>query len=355
MDEVIYIVKIIAILQVALITLSVVILYLTKIYFHYNEQSKAKKRNEIAGLLDSYYIHRDPLSPDSVRRLKNHVYYVLLGLMKIEQNHPPSPELEAFKEQLSIKIFRPAAKTLATSRDWYNRYIATLCYYYGFDADDDERLLQLVKDDTTLVVINAAKVAVKFYNPLLINAMIDVFSQERRLRQNMFAEIIMREITDISPIIFDRLKIEKDPYVRTFCYRLLQEIPPKDQVIKSAKYDLNSESLDLKIATLNYISSADNPLKNDIIYPLSTDPNKEVRAVVAKALGNVDSKESLRLLEHMLNDSQWFVRVNAAHSLGKKGEQGIAVLKNQSPEKDRFAYETAQEVLMQLEQNKTYG
>lgn len=55
----------------------------------------------------------------------------------------------------------------------------------------------------------------------------------------------------------------------------------------------------------------------------------------------------------MLHDKEWWVRVNAAHALLKKGKEGMDILKQQSPKLDRFAYDAAQEALKQFPQNNS--
>ena len=112
-------------------------------------------------------------------------------------------------------------------------------------------------------------------------------------------------------------------------------------------YDLEIDSIDLKISILNYLAHTVDETKNEKIYFLASDSHWEVRAVAARALQNVAEEKSYFILKNMLSDLQWWVRVNAANSLLKKGEKGIEILKKQSRHTDKYAYETAQTILSQ--------
>lgn len=351
MDKVIYIVKFVSIFQVTLIVIFIALLYLTKIFVVSIEKRKKETRDEIVNKLNWHFNNSVSVasSPKTMKLLKKSIEDVLFFLSELEKNKKESEHLRHFLEELSELVLKPSARTLSRSRKWLNRYVATLCFSYGFDEKDKLMILQLINDDIVLVSVNAAKIAVKFRNSFLINAMISYFSQGRRLQQSAYVELISKDNHNISSIIEDRLQEEKDLYVKIYCYRLLNKLPLSNNIIDKVKEDLEINSIDLKIAILNYISKIDDELKNDLLYTHAQAPHWEVKAVVAKLLDKVDSKKSLGLLDNMLKDSEWWVRINAAHTLGKKGKEGIEILKNQSPELDKFAYETATEVLRQIE------
>jgi HEAT repeat protein len=167
------------------------------------------------------------------------------------------------------------------------------------------------------------------------------------LQQSLYAEIIVKKTEGIVPIICDRIAIEKNDYVKAFCYRLLLNLDAVTKISEQAKRDVNSDCLELKLAVLRYIGSIDDHAKVAIIYGLVNDSHWQVRALVAKLLAEIKNEKSIEFLSAMLRDSQWWVRVNAANALLKHGTEGIAVLKSQNPSIDRFAYETAQEVLLE--------
>lgn len=78
---------------------------------------------------------------------------------------------------------------------------------------------------------------------------------------------------------------------------------------------------------------------------LLQDPKWEVRAMAAKSLGQIGSRRALPALERGLRDKMWWVRMNSAQSLVSLGPEGEMVLKKAMTGDDRFAAETAVQML----------
>ena len=169
------------------------------------------------------------------------------------------------------------------------------------------------------------------------------------MQQSVYADLISKNNSNISEIIEKRLEEEQNLYVKIYCYRLLFQLPAQNTIIPEVKEDIKENSKDLKIAILNYIGRIHDAEKNEIVYAATHDKDWEVKAVAARLLGSIHSEKSLELLEPMLDDLQWWVRINAAQSLSQQGQNGIAILESQSPERSKFAYETAVKVLRQSE------
>lgn len=119
-------------------------------------------------------------------------------------------------------------------------------------------------------------------------------------------------------------------------------------MMANVQEDIKIDSKDLKIAILNSVSHFDENIKKEIIFSCINDSHWEVIAVAAKMLGSIEDEQSIRVLRQLLSHSAWWVRINAAHALGNKGPKGIDVLKAQSQEQDKFAFDTATEVLTHL-------
>lgn len=345
MDKLLTVIKIVALTEVILIGLFILLMYLTKAYFNNQARKSERKIKMVRSILTTHLEQQIPLSPLTARWVKKPIGPVLGVLKTLALTHSNSIYWDSFTKQLSELILKPVARKLSLSRYWLRRYQAAQCYYYGFELEDEKRLTRLLNDPSLLVSINAATVVVRYSHPALINKMITFFSEGRHLRQTSFAEIIGKDNKDISAIIFERLENEGNLYVKLFCYRLLRYMPAAT-IAFCARRDLKSDSIDLKIAVLNYLVHCQDDTKKELIYPLITDSNWQVRSAVAKALGKIKDNTNLKLLTALLGDPAWWVRMNAATSLGKKGEAGLELLKIQLPHDDQFVYEVAQAVLI---------
>ncbi len=300
----------------------------------------------IFDLLHSHMNNKKPISMEQAKKLKKSVPNVLIVMKRLGEK--PNDYFEHLKKQLFTLVLKPVAIKWASSYSGFKRNQAAMCYLYGLDADDRKRIFRLLNDTTLLISMNAGLSIVQFGDDEQINNIITTFSQGRRLQQSLLAKMITRGPRDLSPIIIERLQVEPNPYVKTFCYRLLCEFP-QQTIAPIAKEDFNINVVDLKIAIIRYYMHCQDKEKNELIYELAMDNHWEVRAAIAKALGAIPGDKSIQLLAHLLCDLEWWVRVNAANALIEQGAKGIEVLHNQSPDKDRFAYETAQKALITRE------
>ncbi len=345
MDKLFYIVKIIAITELILVVLLLILSYGMKIFFHFKEKHNIKISTHIDQQLEATFNGQIKLSDTMINFFKSHLLTFLINLSHFEAKKNQFINWDNVIKQLSDVILKPQARVLSTSRQWFKRYLAVLCFSYGFDPEDGKLLKKLLNDDNLLISINTARVIAEFPLPELITAVVYSFAKGRRLQQAANAEILAKGSQDFSPAIIEILQKTQDPYVKSFCYRLLTQLLSSDQICSTAESDVLSENITLKIAVLNYLGAIKNKAADTIILKFIHDPHWEVRAVVTRILGERGDESAIAELEKSLKDPIWWVRVNAANSLLKLGKKGIAVLKAQSPEIDRYAYETAQEVL----------
>lgn len=346
METILHIVKIVAIIELILITLFVVLTLCAKLYFSSHKKKNSQNLKEIFELLHAHMINKEPISNEQAKKLRKSIPNVLIVLKRLGEK--PNDYFETLKKQLFTLVLKPSAVKWCKSYSGFKRNQAAMCYLYGLEPDDRHRINRLLNDSTLLISMNAGLSIVQFGDAEQINNVITTFSQGRRLQQALLAKMITQGPRDLSPIIIDRLRVEPDPYVKTFCYRLLCEFP-QQTVAPIAKEDFTIDVVDLKIAIIRYYMHCQNPEKNELIYELASDKHWEVRAVIAKSIGTIPGDKSIQLLAKLLCDTEWWVRLNAANALIEQGEKGIDVLNNQSPDKDKFAYETAQKVLITRE------
>ncbi|RCX23086.1 HEAT repeat protein [Fontibacillus phaseoli] len=140
---------------------------------------------------------------------------------------------------------------------------------------------------------------------------------------NMAADIVMETGLDASRLLLKLLEDENPDFVKVALVAMwgqaVPEVVPALDRLVGAEEDVRAEAVKL------YLSS--NPvLKDETIAELMANPDSEIRAEVAKTLGNMHAAGSIPLLRTALKDQNWRVRNNSAESLAKLGDTGFEVL-----------------------------
>lgn len=344
----------IGILQFILIILCIIILYAIKIVLILNDKYLERKIQIIKPLLQKIDQSPEKITRSMITTLKNS----LQQLLNLIEDNDPLYHREKVIKVLTEHVFKPKARILATKRNWYKKYLAIACFNYGVDEQDEKYLINLVHDPILLVSLNAARVIFKFPSHRTLNALIDAFSRGRHLQQNSFVDIIAvknSQLKKIKKYIIERIRNEPDQYIKAFCYRILTLLPSHDEANAWIQNDLQTNNIELKIAILYFLAKSN---FHDFIQNISESANDqrwEVRAVASKLLGQMGDEQFLPLLENNLYDQEWWVRINAANALLNFGKKGVDVLESVTKERDRFAYETAQMVLIESDKREPHA
>jgi HEAT repeat protein len=106
--------------------------------------------------------------------------------------------------------------------------------------------------------------------------------------------------------------------------------------------DLQSDNPKIRETALKVLVR--NPQKDSekLLLKYLEDPQDEIRAEAASGLSLFVNDEVLLQLQAALKDPSWKVKIQAAASLKKMGEKGIAILKEQDSKLDKTSYEVAQ-------------
>ncbi|KAF0247237.1 MAG: HEAT repeat-containing protein, partial [bacterium] len=114
---------------------------------------------------------------------------------------------------------------------------------------------------------------------------------------------------------------------------------------------LDNDSVDMRARAIRAIAAVGIETNDelDLILDKLTDKEWPVRAVAAKALGQLQQEQAIPTLTRALTDEAWWVRHNAAHSLAMLGVNGLAELRTQTLNPDRFARDIAKQVLEELQ------
>ncbi len=354
MDNFFAFVKILANIQFAIVVILILLAYSVKIYFYYKMKYRIKMQQQLRVLLLNCQEGIIELSPKLYRLFCKDMYFIVNILN--ESNNI------RFCQYILHDLLLPQARKSALAKQWIKRYL--YCYVLSsyvnqrdkmvdqnavlISAADEIILYNLIDDPRPLIAINAAKLALQCASQKLVNHVIEVGSAGRRVQQEFYAHISIGAQQGTGALIMQRLQYEPEPYVRIFCYRLLNQLPYYEENTAMLQMDLASDHLDLQLTVLAYCQYIHYSELHQCLLILLKDPRWEIRARAVKLLGTEANMKFIQEIELSLRDSVWWVRINAAEALAKLGEAGVVILKKQNSDEDQYAYDAASLVLSTL-------
>ncbi|MEF2964525.1 HEAT repeat domain-containing protein [Paenibacillus sp. M1] len=209
----------------------------------------------------------------------------------------------------------------------YGRRISAAYRLGGMRAAEavPRMLLMLEKERySPLTIVIARSIAKSAERGDQLKEMLNHLLRHGKPIHNMAADILMETKLDLSRLLLKLLDDENPDFVKVALVAMWGQavpevVPALDRLVGAEQKDVRTEAVKL------YLSS--NPvLEDDTIRELMADTNWEIRAAVAKSLGNIHAAGSISLLRAALRDPNWRVRNNSAASLAKLGEAGFEVL-----------------------------
>lgn len=330
-------------IEILFVIFLIIITYALKYYF--NLQSNRDKRisDEIESHLDKIAIENVTVNadhfPERWRRLD-----ILLQLIFKLDTTMKSHAWPEMKQTIATIILLPIARKKYASRIWMNRLLSSQCFELWMENQDEEIVCKLLDDKIPIIHLHATIAAIKFSSIKLINLVINNMAKRRRLGQAVYLKIFDQAAPQARQFIEDRLKTERDFFVRATCYKILITFKEFNTDIDTTA-DIRSSNMELRLSAMRYCSLAQ---KNDaipLLISLLSDPQWEVRAASNRLLGDLHASQAISEIANGLKDKNWWVRVNAANTLKGFGETGLQILNAQDPVQDKYAYETAMHVL----------
>ncbi|GIO83723.1 hypothetical protein J25TS5_06550 [Paenibacillus faecis] len=141
---------------------------------------------------------------------------------------------------------------------------------------------------------------------------------------NLAADILMETSLDASRLLLKLLDDENPDFVKVALVAMWGQAVP--EVVPSLDRLVGAEEKEVRASAVKLYLSSNPVLKDETIRQLMADTDWEVRAAVAKSLGNTHAAGSIPLLRAALQDPHLRVRNNSAESLAKLGETGFEVL-----------------------------
>jgi len=110
---------------------------------------------------------------------------------------------------------------------------------------------------------------------------------------------------------------------------------------------LKDPEADVRARAAFALGSIGDPTSAPFLTGALKDPNWAVRAMAAKALGRLKEEDSIDALSASLVDQQWWVRANTAEALKNKGARGMGALLSMLDSKDAYAAQQAVQMLQE--------
>jgi len=351
-SNLIIIFKFLSLIQFALLGILFLLTLGYKFYKEYHNKQHEENVLKIKKLLLNY----ESLNDVEILFLKKNRQNAFVSFFDLEKQST-WPE-HAIYINILTEIFLPKLQEDVYSHDWFARSRAAMIlqlknkYFKGMSAQDEAYLMVLLADSATIVNINACIAVLFSPTQKTIDCLIDLISQKRRSQYEILKAILNQSAFQVIPLIQNRLSHEKNVYTRAFCYRILRQLPKVDIAIESLEQDLNASEVDLKLASLSYISYLEKPRYKTYLLNALNDSDWEVRARCAKIVGYTGDEHLAKALEPHLSDEVWWVRYRAAEALMKMGAVGKDILKSKDIELDKYAYEISQQQLKSFQFNQ---
>ncbi|MFI4956573.1 MAG: HEAT repeat domain-containing protein [Gammaproteobacteria bacterium] len=361
MDSIVDIILILFVIEIIATLGFISFIYAYKVYRSLTKGDKEILREDVEKILLFRSAENSALSKNDYKVLSRDALITL----KVAEH------LNYKNQELIQHVFLMKMRVLYNSKNMLNRYTAAKLFLYHYEKTDADKVIRLIKDPAIFISVPAARVGFKFSCAQLINEAINVFYKFRRLQKSVLSSIAENAPESSRIIVIERLLMEEDAYVKCFCYAIMMHFPPAEslsekltRIVKTLTTqvlppfhiiqhlseaiprDLDSNVLDLKLAALKY--AGHNPGYYHFVPKYLNAPEWQLRAAAAKIVGNMHDVSESDALASLLRDKEWWVRIRAAQSLVSLGRTGIQILKSQSPNIDKYAYEAANQALLDI-------
>ena len=347
MNEIFTFIKILALIQCIIVLLLIFFAYGTKIYQYYQLIHTKKIQQKITQIITHAITNLEPCL-NKLIPYKNQVILLISVIQELDESmHSHNATWLDLRIKIADLILLPQTRKFVHKKNWLQRYHYCQTLQIHKEKIDEQYLKILIQDPIPLIAINAAKLALTVNSQALIDATIEFFSEKRRVQQSFYTEITTDLNPDLAPLIINKLLKSKNPYIKACCYRMLSNIPIQNQQFIRIENDLNSKNIDLALAVLSYYQNYKYENLANTLISMVKDNRWEVRARIAKIMGETHQTIYVTHLQQYLSDEVWWVRMNAAEALTNMGSTGSHILRTQTT--DRFATDAASLVLAKIE------
>jgi hypothetical protein len=329
--------------EIALVFFIVIIAFVYKFYY----SSKAAKiklhTQELRDYLESLIQGKDTFSEGAIHSTWKKMEIVLPVILEFEAKEK-APLWEKTKKELVNTVLLPLAREGAEDRYWVTRMLAAQSFQFDTNLEDTRYIVKLLEDKIPLIHLHAAMAAIIDGNKDAIFRLIEIMAKYNHYSHAIYLQLFEPSYTYIPDFIQEFLALNQDPLIRWVCYEILIKYPPIHN-LDSIDEDVKSDNQELQINAIKYYKYAMGEKAVPKLLELLNTQKWGARVICLHCLGSLKATSVIPDIEKCLHDHVWWVRTAAAQALKQMGDEGLAVLNEQSEEKDRYAYDAAMHAL----------
>lgn len=251
---------------------------------------------------------------------------------------------DKIKERIAKQFLIPRARRIYDSVSWTNRNYAARAFALYPLREDTHKILHLLEDSVFLVRAIAASAAIALEIPDAVDKIIRRMSTQESYSHFFYRDLVINQGTiKVFEQVQELAQKDKDLGVHLSCLEILAGKSIKITRPFLSK-DLHSTDDQIRLAAVRVYA---HNLQKESAVVLSLcieDSYPQIRMEAAMGLRHFLSESTLKQLEKALSDPEWPVRLQAGLSLKNMGKVGEQILNDQSPEKNKTAYDTAEYV-----------
>jgi HEAT repeats len=331
------------ILEVIIVIILLIVILVSKALIGYSNRNAARLYKKLSEQLASSLAHGTPFNP----KFNKYSYYSLTTLLAVVESFDhrfKGGEWHELKNEISRKYLINKARSWSKSLFWVKRNFSARVFAITSYPEDETTVIKLMDDKVFLVSSIASIVAVKIELRDGIYKILKKMTASNGYSYYLFRDLLLTGSEKILLWIEEFAVQDESPAFHIACLDILEDsYLPLSKL--SLEKDFYSNNPKIRLAACKIYSNNpqhDSPQK---LIEASKDSDITIRAEAIQALSQFYSPKTIAALEKCLLDEDLHVRIQAALTLSKLGEEGIQTLKTQNPTTNVNAYEAAQYAL----------
>lgn len=249
------------------------------------------------------------------------------------------------KQQLIDAYLGKKAQLFAQSLSWRDRQLGLRCIALNPKKLMNKQVVApLLNDSKFIIRILAASSMIHAEQKDLLVAVLKRMVQEAPMGRYAYRDLLINGGDTIFQWIEEIATQEKDLELIAICLDVLSTKISCNLLPLAIKY-ITSIDLTCQLAAVEIFSTRPSDESKKYLTQFLLDKNWKIRAAAAKGLGQIHAISTIPELSLLLQDEEWFVRLQAATALKSMGKEGISALYRQNREHNAEAYEIAKYIL----------
>lgn len=329
--------------ELAVLSVLVLSLYFERIFFRHKRKKREADRAIFSQIIIDCLHNKKEWVPTHTSAFHRET---LLLTLEAYDHRLKGDEWSVLRKKITKASLLPYARKWSNAFFWEKRNFCARCFSLCPLQEDQKKIIKLMNDRVFLVRSNAAIALTRLGQKKGIKKILEHMIVERGYGRFFYRDILLHEGALETFELIEEIASEEQGH-HSLHIECLNILSGKAMTLTHPflQWDLASEDAKIRYAAVKVF--ARNPQKESaqILMQCMEDPVAEVRAEAAYGLGYFASKESIAKLESALSDNVWNVRLQAAWSLKRMGVMGVAILKQQSLQVNKSAFETVQYAL----------